>query len=849
MAAPDFSAWATKESPYDGAIAQAERRYGLPSGFLRKQLILESGLDPSARSNATGSHATGIAQLQPATAQELGVDPNDANASIDAAARKMSQLHGKFGSWGRALLAYHDGETAVGQGRVSDAAKAYHANFQQVPDFNGAPAEASSVVTPIHDDPFAVVDTAHAQAAPSTGQEDPFATVDAAHTQSSAPPPGAAMAAPETPEQAAARRQANYDEMSFPERVGVSAGNAIDELYHGAQGIGAMVGEGIGRATGINALTQAAQDERQQLAQHEAENAPFNAGLHGPSNWIGQAVPYVATAPLGGAEAAGARAAPWLARAATTVGRNALAGGAIGGVANTPTDAQGNALTLGQEAEARGKNALTGAALSAAFTPVGEALSSGAGRLYRGVANKLTDVFGGSERTAAGHLNSAVPNGMGAPNFSAETKVPGYTATAAEATQDPAVAWLDKAMRGRFDEYRAKAEATDQANNQAIQNVIDNVRGDRNTLSKLYEDRATATTPLYEQAAQEAARAGARVDATPVYATLLNLGKAKQGETSVTDALAKYLKPGSLLEDSGSTGADGKPLYRLTSDIQRLTNVRNQMSTDIGKQFTTDSAGQDMRAAARPLMAVRDVIDDQLAKANPALAQAREKFAEMSGDINRQEYLQRQLPPEKDGKITAGKLSSVLANIAEDQGASGANPAKSIQPDHIRTLQDLHDVLANRENVRNLQPGKDVKDSIGSVVDSISNTGAWNPLMYAQHAGTAGGAAAGAASAFLGLHNVHPGLAVAASMLGTLGGGTLGRVAARSAERSPLAVREAMAEMLLNPSGRPVPNVAPSQYVRTPAGQKASTGMVRGATNALLSNGAANGNAASQPSP
>jgi hypothetical protein len=840
VANPDYSAWATQSSPYDAAISQAEQKYGLPPGFLRKQLIVESSLNPSAVSTTPGSHATGIAQFQPATSQQLGVDPTDPLASIDAAAKADAGYYKQFGSWGKTLLAYHDGPTAVAEGRVSPAALQYRSNFQQVPSYTAQTAPPTS-----GGDPFATVDQAHATQAQATAGSDPFATVDQAHAAAGGAQTPVATPHSTTPQQDA---QSTYDAMSFPERVFTSAGSGLLDVYHGAQGLDAMIRQGMGHVLGIPSLEQGGQADRERLAQEATQNAPYEAGEHGLANFVGQALPYVASAPVGGPEAAGARAL--LSRVALAAGRNALAGGVIGGVASTPTDKQGNALPLGQEAAARGENALLGAGAGAVLSPVAEGVSTGLGKAAQGVTNKLTSLFGGAERTAAGNIASAVPGGMGAPNFDAAAKIPGYNVTAAEATQDPRVAWLDKQMRSQFDDYRAKADATDQSNNQAMQNVVDNMRGDRSTLAKLYADRSAATTPLYEQAAQQAVAQGARVDATPVWTTLTNLIQGKQGETSVTNALGKYLQPGSLYDQV--TLPNGQPGYRLTNDIQRLTNVRNQMSTDIGKQFTTDSSGQDMRAAARPLMQVRDVIDDQLAQANPALAQARQTFSQMSQGINQQEYLQGQLSPEKftDGsKLTASKLQSVLTNINNDQSASGANPAKSLTSDQVQQLSDLHDVLANRENAQKMQPGKDVKDSINSIVGTMSNTGAWNPLLYAQHAGTAGGMAAGMASNFLELAHLHPAIAATATMMGGLGGGAIGRALARSSERSPGAVRDAMADMLLNPQGSPVPNVSPSQYVRSAGGQKATNALVRASTNALINGAPNNGNLASQPSP
>ena len=67
------------------AIAEAERRYGLPTNLLRALIWAESRFNPMAVSPAG---AAGLAQLMPATARELGVrNRHDPFASIDGGAR------------------------------------------------------------------------------------------------------------------------------------------------------------------------------------------------------------------------------------------------------------------------------------------------------------------------------------------------------------------------------------------------------------------------------------------------------------------------------------------------------------------------------------------------------------------------------------------------------------------------------------------------------------------------------------------------------------------------------------------------------------------------------------------
>lgn len=101
--------------PYLVAIDQAEKQYGLPHNLEARQLYQESRFRPEVIDGTVRGAAgeIGIAQLMPGTAAELGVDPTDPYASIDAAARYMRQLYDRFGSWAAALAAYNWGQGNV----------------------------------------------------------------------------------------------------------------------------------------------------------------------------------------------------------------------------------------------------------------------------------------------------------------------------------------------------------------------------------------------------------------------------------------------------------------------------------------------------------------------------------------------------------------------------------------------------------------------------------------------------------------------------------------------------------------------------------------------------------------
>jgi hypothetical protein len=92
-------------------IIRAAQRWGVSAQLLAAQLYAESNFNPFARSPAG---AEGIAQFMPATAEAIGLlDPFDPDAAINAQARLMRDLLGRFGSVPLALAAYNAGPGAV----------------------------------------------------------------------------------------------------------------------------------------------------------------------------------------------------------------------------------------------------------------------------------------------------------------------------------------------------------------------------------------------------------------------------------------------------------------------------------------------------------------------------------------------------------------------------------------------------------------------------------------------------------------------------------------------------------------------------------------------------------------
>lgn len=97
---------------------------------------VESSFNPSARSP---SGATGLFQIMPATAKNLGLSlrPEDERVnpekSAHAAARYLNYLHGKFKDWPLALAAYNAGEGNVQKLLTKHNAKTFDAIATHLP--------------------------------------------------------------------------------------------------------------------------------------------------------------------------------------------------------------------------------------------------------------------------------------------------------------------------------------------------------------------------------------------------------------------------------------------------------------------------------------------------------------------------------------------------------------------------------------------------------------------------------------------------------------------------------------------------------------------------------------------
>jgi len=88
----------------------AARKHGVPEDLFLRLIQQESGWNPKAKSH---KGAFGLAQLMPATARGLRVNPRVPRENLEGGARYLRQQYDRFRSWRLALAAYNAGPNAV----------------------------------------------------------------------------------------------------------------------------------------------------------------------------------------------------------------------------------------------------------------------------------------------------------------------------------------------------------------------------------------------------------------------------------------------------------------------------------------------------------------------------------------------------------------------------------------------------------------------------------------------------------------------------------------------------------------------------------------------------------------
>lgn len=126
-----FDLWPKVDPSIRALVQQAASDQDLPYDLLMRQIQQESSFNPNAVNKRTG--ATGLLQLMPATARELGVeDPRDPAQNIAGGAAYMRQLLDRFKNYDLALAAYHAGRGTVARAQGMPKSRTTRAYVQRI---------------------------------------------------------------------------------------------------------------------------------------------------------------------------------------------------------------------------------------------------------------------------------------------------------------------------------------------------------------------------------------------------------------------------------------------------------------------------------------------------------------------------------------------------------------------------------------------------------------------------------------------------------------------------------------------------------------------------------------------
>jgi soluble lytic murein transglycosylase-like protein len=130
---------------YRAAIAAAEGKHSLPQNMLARLLWQESRYreDIITGTKTSPVGAAGIAQFMPGTAAEMGINPLDPFASIDAAGRYLARMYGMFKDWSKALAAYNWGPGNVQRKGLARAPAETRSYYTQILADIGMPSNVA----------------------------------------------------------------------------------------------------------------------------------------------------------------------------------------------------------------------------------------------------------------------------------------------------------------------------------------------------------------------------------------------------------------------------------------------------------------------------------------------------------------------------------------------------------------------------------------------------------------------------------------------------------------------------------------------------------------------------------
>jgi hypothetical protein len=420
-----------------------------------------------------------------------------------------------------------------------------------------------------------------------------------------------------------------------------------------------------------------------------------------------------ATLPVGGVLAKGAQAvgaAPALVNALATGGMRA---GTTPGAVNMLTRIAGGAATGGASAALiNPDDAGTGAIIGGALPPALAGAGKVAGYLGRAAGSFVKPFTAAGQDEIAGNVIRRFAEG-GPTAIDARQIVQGSSPTLAEATGNAGVATLQRGAR----DLRPNAFVERESQNAAARlAALDNAAGDAGELAFNKASRETAANELYGKALDPANQQAMTPYLKGQITQLL-----KRPSVDEASRIAQRW----AIERGEKPSADGS--------LRALHDVKTALDDKIAEAVRKGAGGE-----VEALQSTKAKLLNVMETLSPDYAEARTTYAEMSKPINAMESLQGLKLTDAQGNITLAKVQNAIRGLEQARSAPGANAAKSVTEDQLRTLSAIRDDLLRQSNIG---AGR----SIGSntfqnlATDNILNSMAGNTLSrLADKTGVAG---------------------------------------------------------------------------------------------------------------
>lgn len=324
-------------------------------------------------------------------------------------------------------------------------------------------------------------------------------------------------------------------------------------------------------------------------------------------------------------------------------------------------------------AEAKAKHVGVGAA-TGAIIPGTIALTKAAGSGVRSLVQPFTE---SGQDAIVGKVVKKFADGP--VKLDARQIVQGSSPTLAEATGNPGIATLQRAVR----DLRPQAFVEREAQNASARNALfDKIAGDPVAIEAAALERSRATNALLNQAFKDAA------PANPQRAVEL-IDDILSGPAGKRDAVVSTLGNirSKLMSADGGLEQSAANLYGVRKQIGDLLDKKAALSNPAAQQ------------ASRELIAVRNQLDKAIESAAPGFREYLTTYAEKSKPINAMEALQGLRLTDAHGNITLSKVQNAIAGLEREMKARGASNAKAVTADQLSALVAIRDDLLRQSSV------------------------------------------------------------------------------------------------------------------------------------------------------